>query len=220
MTLYETLGVAKDASGETIKKAWRSLAQQYHPDKEGGDAEKFRAVQLAYEVLSDSERRAKYDQTGQTGQKPNAHSVAMESLGKLLNECVDAYEVEFTDLFSVAHDKIMETMRTADLNIQDINARIKKRQNVLKRMKFKGQGDNIAAMMLEHSITDLNKTLEGVNNGKNVLTAMLGMLKEYEYTTDPDTRNPLYGQGLHNVDDALLAMLRSSTPFSPRGKKR
>jgi len=60
MGLYEELGLAKDATPEEIKKAYRSLARTHHPDK-GGDAEKFKKVQEAYETLSDPQKRQNYD---------------------------------------------------------------------------------------------------------------------------------------------------------------
>lgn len=63
---YETLGVSKDASQEDIKKAYRALAKKYHPDvnKEPDANEKFAAIQVAYDCLSDPEKRANYDQYG------------------------------------------------------------------------------------------------------------------------------------------------------------
>lgn len=63
---YKLLGVAKNASEEEIKKAYRRLAQQYHPDKTGGNTEKFKEINEAYQVLSDSQKRAQYDQFGTT----------------------------------------------------------------------------------------------------------------------------------------------------------
>jgi molecular chaperone DnaJ len=69
-TLYDTLGVKKGASAEEIKKAYRKLAAQYHPDKNPGDSsaeEKFKEVQNAYDTLSDSEKRKQYDRFGENG---------------------------------------------------------------------------------------------------------------------------------------------------------
>jgi molecular chaperone DnaJ len=64
---YEILGVPKNASADEIKKAFRRLAVQYHPDKEGGSEEKFKEINEAYEVLRDSAKRQRYDQFGHAG---------------------------------------------------------------------------------------------------------------------------------------------------------
>ena len=64
---YEVLGVSKDATPEEIKKAYRKMAVKYHPDRNPGDKaaeEKFKEAAEAYDVLSDTEKRAKYDKFG------------------------------------------------------------------------------------------------------------------------------------------------------------
>jgi DnaJ-class molecular chaperone len=64
---YKILGVEKSASEDEIKKAFRKLAHQYHPDKKGGDEAKFKEANEAYAVLSDKEKRRQYDTFGQAG---------------------------------------------------------------------------------------------------------------------------------------------------------
>lgn len=64
---YDTLGVKKDASKDEIKKAFRKLAHEHHPDKKGGDAAKFKEASEAYSTLSDDSKRAQYDRFGSAG---------------------------------------------------------------------------------------------------------------------------------------------------------
>src|SRR6476469_4774306 len=73
---YEVLGIAKNASDEEIKKAYRKLAMKHHPDRNQGEAhkaaeEKFKEAKEAYEMLSDADKRAAYDQYGHAGVDPN-----------------------------------------------------------------------------------------------------------------------------------------------------
>ena len=66
-TLYEALGVKKDAPAAEIKKAYRKLVREVHPDRNPGDAAaeaRFKEVQAAYDILSDPEKRKRYDTVG------------------------------------------------------------------------------------------------------------------------------------------------------------
>ena len=71
---YEVLGVSRGASEDEIKKAYKKMARKYHPDLNPGDKtaeEKFKEVNEAYEVLSDADKKARYDQYGHAGVDPN-----------------------------------------------------------------------------------------------------------------------------------------------------
>lgn len=81
---YEVLGVDKSASADDIKKAYRKLAMKYHPDRNPGDKsaeEKFKEVGEAYEVLSDADKRSRYDSYGFAGVDPNFNPNAGSGFG-------------------------------------------------------------------------------------------------------------------------------------------
>jgi DnaJ family protein A protein 2 len=77
---YEVLGVPKTATAAEIKKAYRKLALKNHPDK-GGDPELFKTITVAYEVLSDAEKREVYDQVRCADERPAEHVVPVPTRG-------------------------------------------------------------------------------------------------------------------------------------------
>ena len=88
---YEVLGVARGAAEPDIKKAFRQLAMQYHPDKNPGDKqaeERFKEAQEAYAVLSDPDRRAHYDRFGTA--QPGAVNFEAD-LGSLFNDLFEGF---------------------------------------------------------------------------------------------------------------------------------
>ncbi|QCH14955.1 molecular chaperone DnaJ [Synechococcus sp. CB0101] len=80
---YDLLGVARDSDADTLKRAYRRLARQYHPDinKEPGAEDKFKEIGRAYEVLSDPQTRARYDQFGEAGLGGGAGMPDMGDMG-------------------------------------------------------------------------------------------------------------------------------------------
>ncbi|MGZ4290803.1 MAG: DnaJ domain-containing protein, partial [Gaiellaceae bacterium] len=69
---YEVLGVSKNASQDEIKKAYRKLVREVHPDRNPGSEERFKEVQGAYDLLSDPDKRKQYDRFGAAGGRPGA----------------------------------------------------------------------------------------------------------------------------------------------------
>src|SRR3954463_637013 len=90
---YEVLGVARDADDGTIKKAFRKLARELHPDVNSHDPdaeEKFKAAAEAYEILSDSQRRATYDRYGHEGLRSGGQAPNFDGFGSI-SDLFDAF---------------------------------------------------------------------------------------------------------------------------------
>jgi molecular chaperone DnaJ len=95
---YEVLGVAKNASDDEIKKSYRKLAMKYHPDRNPDNKnaeEHFKEAKEAYEMLSDSQKRAAYDQYGHAGVDPNMAGAGAQGFGGF----ADAFGDIFGDIF-------------------------------------------------------------------------------------------------------------------------
>ncbi len=104
---YSILGVDKKAPKEEIKKAFRNLAHKYHPDKKTGDDSKFKEINEAYSILSDDQKRAQYDQYGQTfnGAGPSSGSGPSGFDGFDFSQFTqggNGFEFDFGDLFGNA----------------------------------------------------------------------------------------------------------------------
>ena len=98
---YEALGVPKNASEEDIKKAYRKMAMKHHPDRNQGDTskgaeEKFKEAKEAYEMLSDAQKRAAYDQYGHAGVDPNMRGPGGDGVGGF----AEAFGDIFGDMFN------------------------------------------------------------------------------------------------------------------------
>lgn len=99
---YEILGLNRDATDEQIKKAYRKLAMKYHPDRNPDDKsaeEKFKEAKEAYEILSDSQKRAAYDQFGHAGVDPSAGGGGFRGGAGGFGDFADAFGDIFGDIF-------------------------------------------------------------------------------------------------------------------------
>ena len=100
---YEVLGVSKGASEDDIKKAYRQLAKKYHPDLNPGDKtaeQKFKEANEAYEVLSDKDKRARYDQFGHAGVDPNFGGGGQGGWGGAYGGGFGGMDFDLGDIFS------------------------------------------------------------------------------------------------------------------------
>lgn len=121
---YNLLGVNRNASPEEIKHAFRKLAHQHHPDKNGGSGEKFKEINEAYQVLGDPEKRKKYDQFGSAAFEGGQGFGGFEGFGGFRTSGFEDLGDMFGDLFGFSGGRGARTKRGADIRVDvDVNFR-------------------------------------------------------------------------------------------------
>ena len=179
MNPYTELDVPINASLETIKQRYRTLAQMHHPDK-GGDEELFKRIKLAYEILSDPVRRKQYDIKGETT-TTNAKYEAVANLVQILLHVVPSFNVDQDDLIHIAE---METRAMLDLVDKDIGVTeryIVNLEKVSNKLRIKTEGENILNSFVINQIKQRKQELETFQRRVQVCNLMLEILKDYEY---------------------------------------
>lgn len=182
--LYATLGVPKDADPDTVKKAHRQKVSKLHPDK-GGNAEAFLAVQRAYEVLSDEERRKRYDETGRA-EEPKVASIESELIG-ILAACVSRCDIKHNDIVAEARKVIGASLRQAEDGNKTSREQAARFQDAANRLTAKDGKPNLFSQALngqaDKILEAVAKTEARMADGKT----MLAMLDALKYKTDEMT---------------------------------
>lgn len=183
MSLYDELGVPRDADTDAIRKAYRKKAQKEHPDK-GGDAAKFHQIQRAYDVLTDAERRSKYDSTGETQNAPSLQEQATSLLAGMLQQILANVDTDYVDIVEMMRQKAKDGIRQVKDETRAAREKIKKRKATLTRFKRKGQGENLFARFLQFDIRSLENGIANLENTLAVGEEMLRILADYEYSAE------------------------------------
>jgi molecular chaperone DnaJ len=119
--LYEILGVNRNASGEEIKKAYRKLAIQYHPDRNPGDKaaeEKFKEIAEAYAILSDPDKRTRYDRFGHTATSGAGDFGGFSNIEDIFNAFGDIFGGGFGDFFGTSYRRRQKRNDTRGSDLQ------------------------------------------------------------------------------------------------------
>lgn len=168
---YETLGVARDATADEIRAAYRKAASKAHPDRNGGDIARMQAVNAAYEVLGNPDSRAAYDR-GEHDTSPDAipRAILREIFGKAIQE-------NAPDVLKFAHGALDSAKQGAREQAAKTRAAIHRLENQRNRITAKTSRDAYHAI-LERSIESLQKqlqefesTLERVHRVREILSA-------------------------------------------------
>jgi curved DNA-binding protein CbpA len=115
MTLYDILGVSKEATDEELKRAYRALSKEHHPDVNEGQDERFKEIQFAYEIISDPDKRAEYDRTGRTGQDVFQEQVIMKA-AEMMREMLfqTHYKTDLENFLSASIQSIARKRQQAE----------------------------------------------------------------------------------------------------------
>ena len=186
-SLYDLLGVGKDASEDDLKQAFRAAAKETHPDA-GGSAAQFEAVKTAHLVLSDKKRRAHYDETGEVEEadRTTVDQVAIGIIANLLNSVLgeEPDPLAAPNLIEMMVKFMEGQLEKAELNLTALRRAKARAEKMRKRFKKKKGGDNLMERLIASKIIELERLLP--QNEKNILCnrRAIEMLKEYSFDAE------------------------------------
>lgn len=179
MSHYNTLGVAKDATADEIKQGYRRESSRAHPDREGGSHAAQQCVNRAYEVLSDPERRARYDATGSDEKGPPIETMAREYL---LNEFKKALDLG-ADMLASVRGELHTNITRAATNRVAAGQRKRSLEKTRKRVIAK-KGSNLVHGLIDQELQAIDEGLKALDIAEQVTNAALALLNDYESLPD------------------------------------
>lgn len=182
-SLYEELGVPRDAPAAAVRKAYRRAAAKVHPDV-GGSRERFDRVKLAHDVLTDPLRRLTYDETGRVDEKPidNRQAESMAMVMQAVDEVVAECERRFGSPDGV--DVVADAVRKLELRLASIATERQKgvrKAAEIRRLgdRFKGKrwNPNVITPMFAAKAAELDRAVTRYNHGEEITRLAIGILK-------------------------------------------
>ena len=179
MDHYETLGVPRDASAADIRKAWKRLMSQTHPDKEGGETADAAEINRAYQALRDPDRRARYDDTGSdeaTEEQTAVELMVMQAFAMAMdNPMADDNPVRW------AVDQLRTSSAETRGKLIQITTQLSKLKKLRARVKCKGE-KNLAHRVIDERVKQL-ESLQG-QGAEKIRRTDLAIKLIGEYSTD------------------------------------
>lgn len=180
MNPYTILEVSPQASDEEIKKQFRKLAQQNHPDR-GGNEEKFKQINLAYSILSDPVRRKHFDSTGEYNINQDIRQQVLNNLSMLITHFMNNLDPEMENLIVCMKNDIAREKVAIGVNITNTITAISKLEKFLRKIKRKKEGENVLKMFVASQIKNHESSILSFNRNLEVCDEMLKLLEDYEY---------------------------------------
>lgn len=181
MELYDNLGVSKEATPEEIKKAYRDQSKIHHPDK-GGDAAEFRKVQRAYDLLSDSEKRSRYDRGEDMDSVESGVDPVVNILANLFTQVLQVTDPDTTDIFKEMRKSLNNTLIELKKQIEKSKKVINKLEKVKARIKV--DVESIFAQTIHAQQQALTLQITKTESDMALGQKALDRLKGCEYSAD------------------------------------
>ena len=205
--LYQILGIKRAAARDEIHKAYRRKAKSLHPDS-GGSVEAFGELSTAYTVLSDPDRRERYDTTGEViVVRPNnldasAIEVIAQKLGLVLHAEQDMTSMDIAALLEQA---IRQDIAEREAQMSGLQRAMKRARTLRERVRRKSEGrDNMLARVLDWHETSAKTHIKKNEEAIRSMDRALEMLKDYSFAEDILVATPDEVAGA--LQDALKAL--------------
>lgn len=184
--LYDILGVAEDASQQEIRKAYKKQASIHHPDKNLDDPEattRFQAIQKAYDILSDSEKRKRYDETGSMDSAPSIRDHAIEVVAKLYLAIAESEDFRPLNYFAKIRQKLNQTKSQCESELSRLTKQLERFDYLIDNTKA---SEGLLAH-LQGKRAEIAHRHSHAEEGKVVMADALEYLDECQYTGDEET---------------------------------
>lgn len=181
MNPYEILGVNKNSSQEEIKQKYKSLAQIHHPDK-GGDEEKFKQINQAYDILSDPEKKQYYDDTGRSNFFKTIEEEAVDELANIFYNVVDQFNPITDDVLAIINNAVFDTKNHLLIQNEHLQVKIEKYSSIFEKIKKKTESnDNLFHQFSEYELENLKQFHEKNLRKIQVYDQIKQLLDQYYY---------------------------------------
>lgn len=192
MNLYSILGVARNATVDLIKAAFRTRVKTHHPDA-GGSPEAFAQLKLAYDVLIDDERRQRYDTTGEvhdTSMQSHLHSVAIGVLNRLVLDMITANDDPSTlDLKQVGRAQLQQNINKMKEQLYAFDEAMNRAMQLQGRWST-NQGDNILGNLVDHQLMELQRNRANVEGQIAAHQLAISILENHTFR--PEINQSIY----------------------------
>lgn len=194
---YDTLGVDRDAGPDEIKRQFQRMRSKHHPDREGGDAETMSKVNVAYDVLSDPQRRLHYDKTGQDS-APEQERQAQEIVCGMILGFLHSNNGE-RDFSVWIVNAIDGEIGKASSSLAEGERLLVLNERMTQRLRFRGNGKDYVRQALVARRHDITMKIEQNRQVLERLRLARTMANDYSYEVPQEVASPLLMLGGFHV---------------------